>query len=131
LHKLLKGVTSDTESQRIREEYAATHQPIPRASLSHVADHIEYVRKVAGIDHVGIGSDFYGANDVPVGLEDVSKYPQLFAELIRRGWSDGDLKKLAGENILRVLREAVTTAKRLQKTRPPSTAIIQQLDGVK
>ena len=66
-----------------------------------MADHIEHVRKVAGVDHVGIGSDFDGIDYVPAGLEDVSKFPDLFAELIRRGWSDADLKKLAGQNLLR------------------------------
>jgi membrane dipeptidase len=94
-----------------------------------VADHIEHVRKVAGSDHVGIGSDFDGIDTVPVGLEDVSTFPNLFAELIRRGWSDSDLKKLAGQNVLRVLRAAESTAARLQKVRQPSTKTIEQLDG--
>jgi membrane dipeptidase len=94
-----------------------------------VADHIEHVRQVAGIDHVGIGSDFDGIDTVPEGLEDVSKFPSLFAELIRRGWSDRDLKKLAGQNLLRVLRAAEATAARLQKTRQPSTKTIEELDG--
>ena len=75
-----------------------------------MADHIEHVRKVAGVDHVGIGSDFDGIDTVPEGLEDVSKFPELFAELIRRGWSDSDLKKLAGQNVLRALRAAEATA---------------------
>ncbi|MGH7601777.1 MAG: membrane dipeptidase, partial [bacterium] len=77
----------------------------------------------------GIGSDFDGTSALPIGLEDVSKFPNLFAELIRRGWSDADLKKLAGENLLRVLRAAEATAQRLQKIRPPSTATIEKLDG--
>jgi membrane dipeptidase len=94
-----------------------------------VADHIEHVRKIAGSDHVGIGSDFDGIDTVPEGLEDVSKFPELFAELIRRGWSDSDLKKLAGRNVLRALRGAEATAARLQKTREPSTKTIEQLDG--
>ena len=81
-----------------------------------MADHIEHVRKVAGVDHVGIGSDFDGIDTVPEGLEDVSKFPELFAELIRRGWSDADLKKLAGQNVLRALRAAEATAARLQKS---------------
>ncbi len=79
---------------------------VPRATVSDVADHIEYIRDMAGSDHVGIGSDYWGMNDMPVGLEDVSKFPLLFAELIERGWSDEDLIKLAGGNILRVLRQA-------------------------
>ena len=89
--------------------------PGAHATLSEVADHIEHVRKVAGVDHVGIGSDFDGIEHGPEGLEDVSRFPALFAELIRRGWSDADLKKLAGENMLRALRQAETTAKRLQR----------------
>ncbi len=94
------------------------------ASLSDVADHIEHVRRVAGIDHVGIGSDFDGIDAGPHGLEDVSTFPALFAELSRRGWSDDDLAKLAGENLLRVLRDAERTARRLQRERPPSTKTI-------
>jgi len=88
--------------------------PEPRATLSQVADQIDYVRKVAGVDHVGIGGDFDGITEVVQGLEDVSKYPALFAELARRGWSDADLKKLAGENLLRVFGQAETVARRLQ-----------------
>ncbi len=89
--------------------------PEPRATLSQVADQIEYVRKVAGVDHVGIGSDFDGITEVVQGLEDVSTFPALFAELARRGWSDTDLRKLAGENFLRVFAEAEAVGKRLQK----------------
>jgi membrane dipeptidase len=103
--------------------------PKPTASLSQVADHIEHVRKVAGVDHVGIGSDFDGITDVVVGLEDVSKFPYLFAELSRRGWTDADLRKLAGENVLRVLKQAEVVSARLRKERPPSTKTIQELDG--
>ena len=99
------------------------------ASLSDVADHIEHVRQVAGIDHVGIGSDFDGIEAGPHGLEDVSSFPALFAELSRRGWSDDDLGRLAGENLLRVLRDAERTARRLQRERPPSTKTIEELDG--
>ena len=84
---------------------------------------------MAGADHVGLGGDYDGNDDWPVGLEDVSKYPDLFAELVRRGWSDEDLKKLASGNILRVMREAEAAAKRLSAARPPSTATIEQLDG--
>jgi membrane dipeptidase len=125
----IREVVSDTAEQTRRfEEWKATH-PRPSATLGQVADHIEHVRKVAGRDHVGIGSDFDGIDTVPEGLEDVSKFPELFAELIRRGWSDGDLEKLAGQNLLRALRGAEATAARLQKTREPSTKTIEQLDG--
>ncbi len=129
LEKRLHAVPA-AEHARVNVEYTAQH-PRPKATLRHVADHIEHVRKVAGNDHVAIGSDYWGGGDMPEGLEDVSKFPYLFAELIRRGWSDADLKKLAGENMLRVLRQAEATALRLQKARPASTATIEELDGVK
>ena len=76
----------------------------PKATLAQVADHIEHIRAVAGVDHVGIGSDFDGITEVPVGLEDVSKFPDLIAELLRRGWSEQDVRRVAGLNVLRVLR---------------------------
>jgi membrane dipeptidase len=85
--------------------------PAPRVTLSDVADHIEHVTKVAGVDHVGIGSDFDGVdNELPDGLGDVSSYPALLAELMRRGWSDADIAKLAGGNILRVMERAEAVA---------------------
>jgi len=127
----VKASVSDTAQQRkVVEEWKATH-PAPRATLKQVADHIEHVRKVAGVDHVGIGSDFDGIDTTPEGLEDTSKFPELFAELIRRGWSDADLKKLAGQNLLRAFRGAEATAARLQKIRQPSTKTIEELDGTK
>ncbi|MDP2958425.1 MAG: dipeptidase [Longimicrobiales bacterium] len=100
-----------------------------QATIADVADHIEHVVELAGIDHVGIGSDFDGIDSTPVGLEDVSTYPALFAELSRRGWSEEDLAKLAGENVLRAWREAEEAARRIQRVRSPSTATIEQLDG--
>jgi membrane dipeptidase len=120
-----------TDSAAVRREMAAWTQahPQPKATLAQVADHIDHVRKVAGVDHVGIGSDFDGITDLVVGLEDVSKFPYLFAELSRRGWTDADLKKLAGENVLRVLKQAEVVSARLKKERPPSTKTIQQLDA--
>ena len=78
--------------------------------MQQVADHIEHIRQVAGIDCVGLGSDFDGITEVPVGLEDVSKLPDLIAELLRRGWAETDVKKLAGVNTLRVMREAERVA---------------------
>lgn len=103
---------------RAVNEWRKTH-PEPRATLSQVADQIEYVRKVAGVDHVGIGGDFDGITEVVQGLEDVSTYPVLFAELARRGWSDSDLRKLAGENFLRVFAEAEKVAKRMRLQTAP------------
>ncbi|MGZ8391869.1 MAG: dipeptidase [Gemmatimonadales bacterium] len=125
-----EAATDSVEQKRRMDEWKALH-PRPSATLKQVADHIEHVRKVAGVDHVAIGSDFDGIDTVPVGLEDVSKFPELFAELIRRGWTDADLKKLAGQNVLRALRAAEATAARLQKSRQPSTKTIEELDGVK
>ena len=101
----------------------------PKATLSDVADHVEHVRDVAGIDHVGIGSDFDGISSTPVGLEDVSTFPALLEELSRRGWTEDELRKLAGENLLRAWREAEAVARRLQRERGPSTATIEALDG--
>lgn len=103
--------------------------PSPGATLGDVADHIEHVREVAGVEHVGIGSDFDGIRSVPAGLEDVSTYPALLAELARRGWSDDELAALAGLNVLRVMREAEEVAARLQAQRPPADALIGDLDA--
>jgi len=109
--------------------YEGDEAGAPRATLGDVADHIEHIRDVAGIDHVAIGSDFDGIPRGPVGLEDVSTFPYLFAELSRRGWSETDLRALAGGNMLRVMRHVEATARRLQTERGPSTATIEELDG--
>ncbi len=95
----------------IKPEWEHAH-PHPRATLSQVADHIEHVRRVAGIEHVGLGGDFDGTTDVTVGLEDVSAYPALFAELLRRGWTEPDCATLAGGNLLRALRAVEAFAAR-------------------
>jgi membrane dipeptidase len=100
-----------------------TH-PLPPATLSMVADHVEYIRKVAGIDHVGLGGDLDGIDVTPSGLEDVSKYPALTAELLRRGWPDEDIKKLLGLNVLRVMKQAEAVAAAM-KNEPPSTAVLR------
>jgi membrane dipeptidase len=102
--------------------------PRPNATLADVADHIEHVMKVAGEDHVGIGGDLDGISTTPVGLESVADYPKLFAELLRRGHSEEQLRKLAGANVLRVMRAAEATAARLQKERPESDARIEDVD---
>ena len=114
------------EAARIGAEYAASF-PKPVATLKDVADHIDYVRKTAGVDHVGIGSDFWGNPEMPTGLDDASRFPYLFAELIRRGWSDADLARLASGNMLRVMRGAEAAAARIRKQRPASTATFEQL----
>jgi membrane dipeptidase len=110
------------------EEWLKTH-PAPKVSLAEVADHIEHVRRVAGIDHVGLGSDFDGIPVTPTGLEGVDKYPDLLAELMRRGWTDQEVAKLAGENILRVLADAERVAARLRTSRKASEGTIEELDG--
>jgi membrane dipeptidase len=89
--------------------------PRPAATLVQVADHIEHIRLIAGVDHVGLGSDFDGIGDTPTGLEGVNAYPALLAELMRRGWTDADIAKLAGGNVLRVMADAEQVAKRLRR----------------
>jgi membrane dipeptidase len=89
--------------------------PAPHATIRDVADHIDHVKAVAGIDHIGLGSDFDGITSVPVGLEDVSTYPRLIAELLRRGYSDDDIRKITRRNVLRVMRQVEATAARLRK----------------
>ena len=101
--------------------WLAAHPP-PPVVVADVADHIDHIRRVAGVDHVGLGSDFDGIPDAPVGLEGVDKFPAVLAELARRGWSDDDLGKVAGGNILRALAEAERVATRLQVVEAPSLA---------
>jgi len=93
--------------------------PMPVTTLAQVADHVEHIRQVAGVDHVGLGSDFDGIPDAPVGLEGVDRYPALLEELMRRGWSDSDIAKLAGENLLRTLAAAEQVSLRLQGASKP------------
>lgn len=122
------GFTSQAVLDWGRRPAAERTGPAPRATLAQVADHIEYIRRVAGIDHVGIGGDFDGITETVEGLEDVSRYPMLLAELARRGWTDDALKQLAGGNVLRAFAQAEQVAARLRVSRPPGTATIEQLD---
>ena len=135
------GAARDAEQARLKAIHSGEPQlvktgleewekanPRPKATLSDVADHIEHVIKVAGEDHVGIGGDLDGISTTPEGLESVADYPKLFAELLRRGYTETQLKKLAGLNVLRVLRAAEATAARLQKERPESDVLIEELD---
>ncbi|WP_419167659.1 dipeptidase [Candidatus Palauibacter sp.] len=111
-------------------DYSGPPEGRPRATMADVVAHIEHVRAVAGIEHAAIGGDFDGIDRGPVGLEDVSTYPALFAELSRRGWTESELRALAADNLLRVMRASEATARRLQAERGPSTATIQGLDGL-
>lgn len=103
--------------------------PRPMATVATIADHLDHMREVAGIDHVGIGGDYDGTAFLPQGLEDVSGYPNLIAELLGRGWSTGDLAKLTWQNAVRVLRAAEDVARDLRTRRAPSHATIEQLDA--
>src|SRR5438067_5415208 len=104
-----------TDSAATRDSLKAWQARAPKATLQQVADHIDYIRRVIGVDHVGLGSDFDGITQVPVGLEDVSKFPDLIAELLRRGWTEPDVQKVAGLNALRVLRAAERVAAELRR----------------
>lgn len=100
----------------------------PKSTLEQVADHIDHIRDQIGVDHIGIGGDFDGVSSLPTGLEDVSTYPELFAELLKRGYSEEELRKIAGENMLRVLRGVEAAAERLQRTIEPSEVLITDFD---
>jgi membrane dipeptidase len=102
---------------------------MPRVILGDVVAHVEHVREVAGVEHVGLGGDYDGTGSLPEGLEDVSGYPRLLAALAGRGWSDADLGKLTSGNILRTLRDAEAVAARVQRERGPSLATFAGLDG--
>ena len=117
-----------TAAQRAYEAWRVAN-PIPRGTVATVADHIDHIRRVAGIDHVGLGSDFDGVTSLPEGLDDVAHYPRLTAELLRRGYSEADVRKVLGGNILRVMRQAEQVAARLQRERGPSVATIETLDS--
>jgi membrane dipeptidase len=123
----LQAEFSEEEVRRRVQDWQQAH-PLPRPTLAQVADHIDYIRGVAGIDHIGIGADYDGMPPGPVGLEDVSSYPALFVELLKRGYSDDDIAKIAGGNILRVMRDAELVAERIAKQRLPSMVTIQDFD---
>ena len=119
----------DPEAVRVAMDAWSEANQGPHATVSDVADHIDHVREVAGVDHVGIGSDFDGAPAMPEGLEDVSRYPALFEELASRDYRHEDLMLIVGRNLLRVMREAERTEARLRGERPPSRATIEELDA--
>jgi membrane dipeptidase len=101
-------------------EWEKTHGKRPDATLAHVADHIEYLAQKVGPSRVGIGSDFFGVPTTPVGLEDVSRFPYLLAEMIRRGWSDKAIAGLAGGNFIRTFRAVEREGARLRKSVRPA-----------
>ncbi|MFD0355331.1 dipeptidase [Streptomyces sp. NPDC127110] len=109
------------EAMALHREFEAA-RPRPVATAATVADHLDHMREVAGVDHIGIGGDFDGTAFTPAGLDDVSGYPNLIAELIGRGWSRADLAKLTWSNAVRVLRDAESTARALSATQGPSNA---------
>jgi membrane dipeptidase len=106
--------------------YETEAPKLPRGDVARVADHVEHIIRVAGVDHVGIGSDFDGISATPAGLDDVSCYPNLTAELLRRGHGEEELRKLLGGNVLRAMREAERVARRLQRERPPEVDDIRE-----
>ncbi|MFJ8044639.1 dipeptidase [Kitasatospora sp. NPDC096147] len=124
----LHPLETTPEAMAVQRAYEAAH-PRPTATAATVADHLDHMREVAGIDHVGIGGDFDGTAFTPAGLDDVSGYPHLIAELLGRGWSEAELAKLTWHNAVRVLRDAETVAARLRGERRPSIATIEALDG--
>jgi membrane dipeptidase len=121
----------DRKNPDVRAAVSARYvadRPGPRATLSEVADHIEHVRAVAGVDHVGIGGDYDGVDDLPDGLEDVACYPALIAELLARGWDEDECARLIGGNVLRAMREAEAVSRSLSAQRGPATASIGDCD---
>jgi membrane dipeptidase len=118
------GGTVDQVEAAIRD--FDTRKPPAQATIADVADHMEHVRDVAGIDHVGIGADFDGISSTPVGLEDVSTYPALVTELLSRGWTAAEIGKLTNGNMLRALREAENVAARLQLESTPSSGRLSE-----
>jgi membrane dipeptidase len=118
--RLSKQFPNDAAAVKTALSAWSQANPAPRATIADAADHIDHIRKVAGIDHIGLGGDFDGITSVVEGLEDVSKYPALTAELLRRGYRDDDVKKILGLNILRVMREVEKVSTRLQKERAAS-----------
>ncbi|MEV7151567.1 dipeptidase [Streptomyces sp. NPDC093084] len=116
------------DAMKIHRAFEESH-PRPVATTATVADHLDHMRETAGVDHIGIGGDYDGTAFTPDGLNDVSGYPNLIAELLDRGWSRADLAKLTWQNAVRVLGAAEDVARDLQSTRGPSNATIQELDG--
>lgn len=124
----LHHLDTSAEAMKVHRAFEERY-PRPVATVSTVADHLDHMREVAGIDHLGIGGDYDGTAFTPDGLNDVSGYPNLLAELLDRGWSKADLAKLTWQNAVRVLGAAEDVARDLRSTRPASLATIEALDG--
>ncbi|MEV4647070.1 dipeptidase [Saccharopolyspora sp. NPDC049357] len=124
----LSDLSGTPEAKEVLRKFEEAN-PQPVATSKTVADHLDHMREVAGIDHIGVGGDYDGTIFLPQDLDDVSGYPNLIAELLRRGWSHADLGKLTWHNAVRVLRDAERVAAELQRTESPSIATIEQLDG--
>lgn len=120
--------TEDEKAATAKYDAWNDANPGPKATLSQVADHIDHIKNLIGVDYIGLGGDYDGMPPGPIGLEDVSKYPDLFAELLKRGYSDADIAKIAGENVLRVMAKAEVVAEEIRKTRPPSDVHLEELD---
>lgn len=127
---LIKLYPGDNDAQFKAFAPWRERNPTPTATIKDVADHMDHMKRIAGAAHVGLGGDYDGITETVVGLEDVSKYPDLLAELVKRGWTDAELRGVAGENILRALSRAEVVSARLRTQRPASTKTIQQLDRV-
>ncbi|WP_328888715.1 dipeptidase [Streptomyces sp. NBC_00316] len=124
----LHHLETTAQAMKIHAEFEAAN-PRPMATVATIADHLDHMREVAGIDHIGIGGDYDGTAFLPTGLEDVAGYPNLIAELLGRGWSATDLAKLTWRNAVRVLRDAEDVARDLRTQRGPSHATIEELDA--
>lgn len=137
----VRGAVKDAEEARLKALYPGQPEtmkaalvrweaanPTPRATVQDVADHIDHIVQIAGAEHVGLGADLDGITTTPEGLDSAAAYPNVFAELIRRGYTDEQLKGIAGLNVLRVMRKAEAVAARLQKERPPSDVRIEEVD---
>jgi membrane dipeptidase len=124
--RLLQQFPNDEAARKSGLETWTSANPAPRATIADVADHIDHIRKVAGIDHIGLGGDYDGITQVPQGLEDVSTYPALTAELLKRGYKDDEIRKILGGNILRVMRAAEKVSQKLQAERPASAMLFSE-----
>lgn len=126
--RLKYAYTGNPDEEKKQFEQWQKDHPEPPVTAAQIADHIDAIRKLIGVDYIGVGSDYDGITSVPKGMEDVSHFPDLFAELLKRGYSKDDLRKIAGLNVLRVMKAVQTAAGRIQKVRPPSEARIEDLD---